>query len=167
MPNKPKALSVIGVALDLLQIAFAIIVTVLVSWKLTGIEVDGVQLKSSCLLNGSDDGFLSGSAFCVYGILVGVISLIANAIFGCLRSFTKCITLNACAASSIVSVIGDTALGIWWAVAFALFVKRGTDANDLGWPERSARDGVIACAFGAMIGFWADVVITIVGVAMS
>lgn len=167
MGNKPKALSVIGVALDLLQILFAMIVLVFVSWKLTGVEIEGLELKSSCLLNGSDAGFLSGSVFCIYAILVGVISLIANAIFGCLSKVTKCVTLNVCAASSFVSVIGDTALGVWWAVAFALFVRRGTAANDLGWPERGARDAVIASAFGGMIAFWADVVITIVGVIMS
>lgn len=168
MAGKPKALSILGVALDLLQIGFALLVTVLITWKLMNVERQGVELKSSCLLDGSDSSdFLTGSAFCVYGVVVAVVSIIVNAVFGCLRKITKCVTLNACAASNIVSVIGDAALGVWWAVAFALFVRRGTAANGLGWPERDARNGVIASAFGAMAAFWADVVVTIVGIAMS
>lgn len=167
MEGKPRALSVVGVALDILQIVFAILVVVLVSWKLTNVEVDGISVKSSCILNGSDDSFLGGTGFCVYAIVVGLASLIVNVIFGCLRKLTKCLTLNMCAASNVVTVIGDTILGIWWAFAFGLFVKRGTAATNLGFPERGARDGVIAAAFGAMIAFFADVVVTVVGVAMS
>lgn len=167
MEGKPKALSVLGVALDVLQVGFAILVVVLVSWKLTNVSIEGLSLKSSCILNGSDDGFLGGAAFCAYAIVVGIASLVANAIFGCLRKLTNCLTLNMCAASSVVTVIGDTLLGVWWAFAFGLFVRRGTAANSLDLPERGARDGVIAAAFGAMISFFADVVITVVATAMS
>lgn len=70
-------------------------------------------------------------------------------------------------ASKVVEVVGDTALTIWWAVAFAMFVRRGSAANELGWPQRAARDGVIAAAFGGMIAFAADVLVTICIMVLS
>lgn len=70
-------------------------------------------------------------------------------------------------ASNIVDVIGDTALTVWWAIAFAMFVRRGTAANELGWPQRAARDGVIAAAFGGMLAFAADVLVSIFEVVLS
>lgn len=165
---KSAAVSVLGVTLDLLQAAFALVVLVVTSWKLFDGNVDGFKIDGSCLLDGSGSSdAISGTRFCVFAVAVAVISLIANFVFSCVGKVFKCVTLNACAASKLVSIVGDTALGVWWTVAFALFVRRGTAANSLGWPERSARDGVIAASFGAMVAFYADVVVTVCGMVMS
>lgn len=148
--------------LDLLQLIFSLLVIVLTAWRLTDFDVEGTSVSSSCLLDGSkDSGFLTGTQFCAYAIVVGVVSFLVTAIFGCIRKIFKCITLNVCGASRIISVIGDIAVGVWWTVAFVLFVRRGRAANNLGWPERTARDGVIAASFGAMVAFYADAIVTI------
>lgn len=168
--ERPKFTSILGVALDILQILFATAVVILVSWKLTNVDINivGLDFNAQCLLDGSDgEPPFSGVRFCIYAAAVGVISLIVNVIFNCIIKFFKCITLNACFASNVLAIAGDIALAIWWGVAFALFVVRGTKANNLDWPERTARDGVIGCAFGALAAFAADAIVTIVGIAMS
>ena len=166
---KSTPLKIIRLALDLLQIALAILVVVLVSWRLIKIsdfKVDDVKVE--CLLDGSEDtGAFTGTGFCIYAIAVGVISLIASAIFGCIRNCFKCITANVCGASRIIDIVADTALGVWWTVAFVFFLRRGTAANGLDWPEKAARDGVIAASFGALASFFADVIVTICSMAVS
>lgn len=159
---KSKVTTVIGFALDILQMIFALVVVALTSWKLLDIEVEGVRFASSCYLDGSGKtGAFTGTQFCVYAIAVGIVSFVANAIFGCIKHICKCVTMNACAASNIVGIIGDTVLGVWWVIAFALFVQRGTAANGLLFPERGARNAVIASSFGAFAAFFADVFVTV------
>lgn len=166
--GKSTGLKILGVALDILQMVFALLVVVLTSWKLLNVSAEGINLTSSCALDGSDsDDAISGTRFCAYAISVGVISFIASLIFTCIKNIFKCVTLNVCKASRVIAVIGDTALGIWWVVAFIFFVQRGTAANRLGWPERPARDGVIASAFGAMAAFFSDVIVTLCSAAQS
>lgn len=160
--NKPKWASAVGAVFDLLQIAIAIAVIVLTSWRLLKIDVRGPsEIETVCVLDGSNSSdFISGTRFCAYAIAVGVISLLVSMIFGCVRNIFKCVTCNACAASRIVDIISDVALAVWWGAAFALFVRRGGAANDLGWPNRTERDGVIALAFGGMVTFIVDAAIT-------
>lgn len=148
--------------LDLLQIAIAIGVVVLTSWRLLNVKVDNLNFDSSCVLDGSGStDAISGTRFCAYAIAVGIVSLLVSVIFGCVRNVFKCVTLDACAASQLVSLLGDALLAIWWGVAFALFVKRGTAANDIGLPNRTERDGVIALGFGGTVVFALDALITI------
>lgn len=165
---KKGAVKVVGVALDIIQIALAVVVIVLTSWKLLDLEVEGINVESTCYLDGGgSDNKFSGTAFCIYAICVGVVSVIANAIFSCLTRIFKCLTLNACGCSKLLSVVTDSALGIWWLVAFVLFVQRGTAANELDWPERASRDGVIAASCGAMVAFFVDAIVSFYGVTLS
>lgn len=162
--GKSKGTSVIGAILDLLQIAIAIGVVVLTSWRLLDVSVDveGKELQTTCVLDGSGSSdFISGNRFCAYAIAVGILSLLVSVIFGCIRNCFKCVTLNACAASNLIAIVNDAILTVWWAVAFTLFVQRGTAANDLGWPNRSERDGVIALAFGGILAFAIDAIVTV------
>lgn len=166
--GKSAPIKIFGVALDILQIVFAILVITLTSWRLLNVNVEGFDVDTKCLLDGSSgDGVLTGSKFCIYAIMVGVISLLANIIFGCVGKIFKCITANVCGASRIIQILGDTALGVWWTVAFVFFIQRGTAANNLDWPETAARNGVIAGSFGGLISFFLDVVVTVCGMAGS
>lgn len=154
-----KGPTIMGAILDLLEVAVAITVVVLTSWRMLNVDVEGTSLDTSCALDGSGaDDFISGTRFCVYAILVGVVSLVALGIFKFVRKLFKCVTLNVCAASRLVSIVGDLLQVAWWAVAFALFVRRGTSANDIGLPNRTERDAIIACAFGGMVFFALDVI---------
>lgn len=151
---------IVGAALDLLQVATAIGVVVLVSWRMLNVDIQGRTLDTKCVLDGAKlDDALSGTNFCIYGIGVGIASLIALFVFGFVRKVFKCVTLNACAASKLVSIVGDAVQIVWWAAAFTLFFQRGTAANDLGYPRRTERDGIIALAFGGIVFFLADVVV--------
>lgn len=162
MPSKKGTFKVLGTALDILQIAFAVLVTALVSWRLLNVDVEGTNVDSNCLLDGSvEPGLLPGSQFCIYAIAVGIISLLVSVIFGCIAKVFSCVTLNLCKANKIVDVVADIALGAWWTVAFVLFVRRGTDANEMGFPETPARNGVIAAAFGAMASFYTSAILTV------
>lgn len=169
MGEKSKFTKILGVALDILQFVFAALVVVLVSWKLTNVSITNLtNVNSNCLLDGTDsEGPISGVGFCVYAIIVGLVSIIANAIFTCIGNCANCVTLKACMANKVVGILGDTLLAVWWGLAFALFVRRGTTANELDWPERTARDGVIAAAFGGMLSFAGDVIVSIIAIARS
>lgn len=166
---KPNVSSVLFAALDLLQIAFALVVIAITAWKLLNVDINigETDFSSKCLLDGSkSDDALSGTRLCAYAIAVGVISLLVSIIFACIRNCVKCITLNACGANKIVSVVGDAALAVWWGIAFAILVRRGTAANNLNWPEKTARDGVIAASFGALAAFGIDCIGTIVSLIL-
>lgn len=153
-----KGPAIVGAILDLLEVAVAITVVVLTSWRMLNVSVEGTNLDTSCVLDGSgSDDLISGTNFCIYAILVGVVSLLALGIFKFVRKLFKCVTLNACSASRLVSIVGDVLQSAWWAVAFALFLRRGTAANDLDLPNQTERDAIIACAFGGMLFFAADV----------
>lgn len=171
--SKSKAVSILGVALDILQTLLALIVVITTSWKLTNVDLtdiglNGPKINTKCLFDGSNlEGPLTGTGFCAYAIAVGIISLLVNLVFSCIGKLCKCVTLNACFASKVVATVGDVILTVWWAVAFTLFVRRGTAANELGWPQRAARDGVIAAAFAAMLAFAADVVVSVIVIASS
>ncbi|KAI0562195.1 hypothetical protein FGB62_64g144 [Gracilaria domingensis] len=159
MAKKPVT-KVLSLALDLIQIACALVVIVVTSWRLLKIDRDGLDFQSTCLLDGSGrDGTFTGTQFCAYVIVVGGISLIFNAIVGCARNIFRCITAGACGASRLISIAGDTILTIWWGVAFYFVVRRGVAANNADWPERAARDGVIAATFGAMAAYAADIIV--------
>lgn len=167
MASKDKR-SCLEILLDIAQIAIAIAVVVLTSWRLFSVEVEGTSVDGKCVLDGSEsDDFLSGTRFCLYAIAVGVLSLLVNAVFGCVRGAFKCITLNACAASKFVTLVGDFVQVVWWGLAFALFLRRGRAANDLGYPNRTERDAVIGLAFGGMIAFAADAICAITGFVMT
>lgn len=157
---KKATTKVLSLALDIIQVACAICVIVLTSWRLINVDREGLKLNTDCLLDGSGrKGAFTGGQFCAYVIAVAVISLIFNAIVGCARNICKCITVGGCGSSRLISIVGDTVLVVWWAIAFYFVVRRGTAANNLDWPEKPARDGVIAATFGAMAAYFADIVV--------
>lgn len=189
--SKPTWAKVLGVILDLLQVAIALAVIVLTAWKLLDIQVHTENLTpdnlfdndntnntnnnnttdnnnnsiigTGCVLDApdEDDNEPAGISFCLYAIGVGVVSLVVNTVFACVRNVVKCVSCDACAVSRVVAIVGDVALAVWWGVAFALFVRRGGQANDAGLPNKTERDGVIALAFGGMTAFAVDAIITL------
>lgn len=163
MAGKSALTTALSIIFSVLQLAFALVVGVVTGTKLLDVDRTGIEFDTNCLLDGSKgSGFLTGTQFCVYAILVAIISVVATWIFGCIRHCFKCITFNACGASKLLDVVGNTILLVWWIVAFVLFFQRGRAANDLGWPEKQSRDWVIAASFGAAAAFLGDIIVSIV-----
>lgn len=157
---------VLGMALDLVQAALAILVVVLVTWRMVRVSRNNLTITSRCLLDGTDQkGPLRGASFCAYAVAVGIISLIATAILRCANRCLGCVTANACGITNFGEILIDIVLFTWWAIAFALFANRGVPANHKNFPHESARNGIIAAAFGAAASFALDVVFTVCGIA--
>ncbi len=155
-------------ALNLVQAALALLVVVLVAWKMMNVERKGLQVNASCLLDGTGKtGRLRGTEFCVYAIAVGLVSLIATAILRCANSCLGCMTANACGITNFGSMLIDIVMFVWWALAFALFFNRGVAANNATpqYPEKPSRDIIIAAAFGNAASFALSVVLTACGMA--
>lgn len=155
-----------ALVLNLFQVAFAILVVYITSARLLNVQAETkTSLYSYCLLgdpaNDSASDKLAGSRLCIYAIAVGVIACIATLIVCCLRNLVKCATCDICGASRIVDIIADAALFLWWLIAFIIFVRRGTAANDAGVPRATERNAVIGIAFGAMLSFALDIAVTI------
>ncbi len=170
MPKIAKgATKVIGFVLDLVQTALAILVIVLVSWKMMQVSrTEVLKIKTKCLLDGSGQtGTLRGTQFCVYALAVGFVSLIASSLLGCANRCLGCITANACGITNFVSIVIDAVLLVWWAIAFILFANRGIAANNANFPQEPARNGIIAAAFGAALSFALDIIFTACGIAAS
>lgn len=165
---KTAPMRVASAVLNLVQFALALLVIVLVSWKMMRVNVDNLQVNSRCLIDGSGkSGSLRGVRFCAYLIGVGVVSIVASAVLGCATKCLSCLTANVCGISGFVSIIIDAALGLWWAVAFALTVTRGVAANKAGYPEVDARNGIIAATFFASLSFFLDILLTLRGLTAS
>ena len=161
---------ILGVVLDIMQSALAILLVALVSWKMLRVNISKSEFNfdTKCLLDGSaKDGILTGVSFCAYAIAVGVVSLVANCLLSLMKMCLGCLTAGACGIKDFFSILSDTLLAIWWGVAFALIVQRGTDANEKGFPEETARNGIIATAFGGMMSFVLDIVFTVCGLVAS
>ena len=159
---------VIGFALDIAQFAIAIVLLVL-AFRITFPEpIDLRNLNTHCLLDGSGGaGTLTGIQFCAYILAVGFVSIIASAILGCLTRCVGCFTANICGVKGFLSIVADAVLVVWWAVAFVLVLKRGTAANERGWPHAPLRNGIIATTFGGALLFFLDIIVTIVELCMS
>lgn len=163
MAGKSTVTTTLSIIFSVLQLVFAFAVAIIVGTKLLDVDRTGLEFDTNCLLDGSKGtGFLTGTQFCVYAILVAVISVVATWVFGCVRHCFKCITFNACGASKLLDVIGNAVLLAWWIVAFVLFLQRGRAANNLGWPEKQSRDWVIAASFGAAAAFLGDIIVSVV-----
>lgn len=175
MPKFAKATTrVAGLVLDLVQAALALLVVVLVSWKMFRVtRTDLVSFKSlpvkvGCLLDGTGKtGMLHGTRFCVYMLAVGLISLIATSVLRCANRCLGCITADACGITNFVSILIDALLLAWWAVAFVLVVSRGQAANKANLSQEPARNGIIAASFGAAFSFFLDILFTTCGIAAS
>lgn len=168
--GKGAPLKVLGVVLDLVQAALAILLIALVTWKMMRVRVDrrDLEFDTRCLLDGSGGkGAFNGMTFCVYAVIVGLVSLIAKALLACLGRCVACVTAGACGIKDFFSIATDVLLAVWWGIAFALFVQRGIAANDRGFPEETARNGIIATAFGALLSFSLDIVFTVCGLTSS
>lgn len=176
MMNKSVSQKALGIILDLLQVTFAVLVVYITSAYLINVEVDikGQTVESSCLLNGrsdllgrenqddrNDSDVFSGTRLCVYSILVGIIACIATLIFCCLKNITKLATCNIGGLSRIVDIIADSALLVWWLVAFVIFVRRGREANLNQYPRETQRNALIGCTFGAVAAFAIDIGVTV------
>lgn len=176
MMNKSVGQKALGVILDLLQITFAVLVVYITSAHLINVEVDikGQTVESSCLLNGRTDiigrenenndensDVFSGTRLCVYSILVGIIACIATLVFSCIKNVTKLATCNIGGLSRIVDIVADSALLIWWLVAFVIFVRRGREANLKQFPRETQRNALIGCTFGAVVAFVLDLGVTV------
>ena len=160
--GRSKPVSILRFALQILQVGFSITVIVLIFWKLFNVDIEGFNLDTNCLLDGSGrSDAISGTKFCIFTVGAAFASLLVASILGCLGTCAKCFGLKACAVPDVISLIGNIALGIWWTAIFILVLQRGRAANNLGWPERAARDWVIAASFGATFAFFADAVIAV------
>lgn len=158
---------VLGMALDIMQVALALLVVVLVTWKMMRFaRGPGISVNTRCLLDGTGkSGRLRGMEFCVYAAAVGIISLIATSILRCANRCLGCLTANACGMTNFGEIIIDILLFVWWAIAFALFSNRGIAANNKNFPQTSSRNIVIASAFGCAASFALDVLFTVCGIA--
>lgn len=153
-------------ALNLIQAALAILVVVLVSWKMMNVTRQGLRVNAKCLLDGTGKtGRLRGTEFCIYAIAVGLVSLIATAILRCANSCLGCMTANACGITNLGSMLIDIVMFAWWALAFALFVNRGVPANNAKYPHEHERNIIIAAAFGNAASFALSTILTACGLA--
>lgn len=158
MGQSSIAQKVVGGVLDLIQLAIAITVTVLVIGPLTT-NLNLGDRKVSCLLeNGTSE---NSTRLCVYAIAVGIVSLLVNVVFVFTRKIFKCATCDAFRLSRAVDLVGDGVQTVWWGAAFAILVRAGTAANNVDMPHRMERDIVIGLSFGGMVAFAADIGVTI------
>lgn len=156
---------VLKAALHLLQAALAILIVVLVVWRMMRVSKGtGIQLNVQCWLDGTGKtGPLYGTTFCVFAICVALVSLIASGILRCANSCLGCLTANACGIANFGEMIIDIILFTWWAVAFALFLNRGVPANNKGWEREHPRNIIIAAAAGEAVSFALSVLLTCCG----
>jgi len=157
---------VFKMALHLVEAILAILIVVLVVWKMMRVSPakDRLAVNIQCYLDGTGKkGRLYGNEFCIYAICVAIVSLLATAILRCANSCLGCLTANACGIAHLGEMIIDLILFTWWAVAFALFLNRGVPANNLGYEREGPRNIIIAAACGEAVSFFLSVLLTCCG----
>lgn len=154
-------------ALHILQVLFALLVVVLVVWKMIRVDrQQALKFHTRCLLDGTgQSGRLRGVEFCIYAVSVGIISLIATAVLRCANGCLGCLTFNACGIANFGSMLIATVMFAWWIIAFALFLDRGIPANEKAIGDVGARNVIIASSFGAAASFFLEVVFTCCGMS--
>lgn len=135
----PTSLSAL---LQLLTLAAAVILIIVIPWKLFDTNVDtnvdefNIDVDNRCYLSPRTDR----KRYCAYGIAVGVVAVLFLVFLSCVT----CITNTCCFGfGGVFTGIGQFLLLVWFATAAAIIVPKARNANDLGIRERHSRIAVM------------------------